>query len=77
MLGRVVSDTQLSGHTRLAHESQAHHSGGGEGVKERSTTADIYGGGGNPMIDRRDAVSVVNDGATANGIDDRDASPPR
>ena len=24
-----------------------------------------------------DAISVVNDGATASGIDDRDASPPR
>ena len=34
------------------------------------------GGSSNPMIDRvADAVSVVNDGATANGIDDRDVPP--
>ncbi len=46
-----------------------------EWAKERGNTD---GGNDNPMIDRAaDAASVVNDGATANGIDERDApSPP-
>ena len=34
------------------------------------------GGSSIPMIDRAaDAVSVVNDGATTNGIDERDVPP--
>ena len=60
----------LSGDKRPAQEPQAHHPGGGVEFKQRNTRVNTDGRSSNPMIDRAaDAVDVVNDGATANGIE--------
>ena len=70
------SGSILSGDKRPAQELQAHHPGGGVGLKQRNTIVNTDGGSGNPIIDRAaDAVGVVNDRATANGIDECDVPP--